>query len=198
MYFKRFGVVKKVLRQSHAFNHEINNDHRRIMLFLNEDISASDISGFMTASGRNCSSKKRLFSLAGAIVNIFSMKTFHINREMRSSNLQPNITKIENSRISLKLPQSRIRMQKSLPKITRWSKAILLQDSQPCRRVVLKQCRVMESNYKVTIRPPAMRLSNSGKRQYRGKKRGRPTKQLLATKSRKLLQLLHPPTPIQT
>ena len=54
-----FSVMEKGLRQSHAFKHGIRNGLRQIMLLLNEDVEARDISGFMTASGRNCSSKEK-------------------------------------------------------------------------------------------------------------------------------------------
>ena len=43
--------------------------------------------------------------MADATVNIPSMTTAHLNRKMRSSNLQQNKTKTGNSRISLKLPE---------------------------------------------------------------------------------------------
>ena len=75
-------------------------------------------------SGGNCSSKGRFFTAADAIVNIRSTKTARLNRKMRSSSLEQNKTKSENGRISLKLPQSRIRMQKPFAKGTRWSKMI--------------------------------------------------------------------------
>ena len=50
MYFRRFGVVKKVVEQSYAFNHQVNRGLRRIVLLLNKDIKARDIPSFMTTS----------------------------------------------------------------------------------------------------------------------------------------------------
>ena len=113
------------------------------------------------------------------------MKAARLNRKMRSSNLKEIKTKTGNSRISLKLPQSFIRMQKALWKGTRWSKTMLLRDSQQRRRVVLKQRWSTEANWRVIIRLPAT---------TRGKSYGRLTKQLLATKRRKILLsfLQHP------
>ena len=35
-YFRRFGVVKKVVGQSYTFNHQIDSGLRRIILLLNE------------------------------------------------------------------------------------------------------------------------------------------------------------------
>ena len=93
----------------------------------------------LMVSGGNCSSMGRFFIAADAIVNIPSMKAARLNRKMRSSNLQQNKTKTGNSRISLKLPQRFIRMQKTLPKRPRWNKMMLLWDSQSRRRVVLRQ-----------------------------------------------------------
>ena len=81
----------------------------------------------------------RFFIATDAIVNIPSMKAARLNRKMRSSNLQQNKAKTGNSRISLKLPQRFIRMQKTLPKRPRWNKMMLLWDSQSRRRVVLRQ-----------------------------------------------------------
>ena len=70
----------------------------------------------------------------------------------------------------------------------------LLRDSQPPRKVVMRKCRETEANWRVIIRLPATRLSNNQTRCYRGKRWGRPTKQLLATKRRKFLLpfLKHP------
>ena len=104
------------------------------------------------ASGGNCSSKGRFFTVANTIVNIPSMKAARLNRKMRGSNLQQNKTKTGNSRISLKLPQRFIRTQKPLPKETRWSKTMLLWDSQPCRRVVLRKRRETEASVRVIVR----------------------------------------------
>ena len=59
-----------------------------------------------------------------------STKAARLNREVRSSDLQRNKTKTGNSKISLKLPKSCIGMQKPLLKGTRWSKTMLIQDSQ--------------------------------------------------------------------
>ena len=50
LYFRRFGVVKKAVGQSHAFNHQIDSGLRHIILPLNEDAEARDISGFMKTS----------------------------------------------------------------------------------------------------------------------------------------------------
>ena len=122
------------------------------------------------------------------------MKAARLNRKMRSSNLQKNKTKTGNIRISLKLPQRFIKTQKSLPKGTNWSKTLLLWYSQPRRRVVLRQHRETEANWRVIVRLLAMRLSNNQTLWYRGKRWGRPTRQLLVTKRRKLLLsfLQHP------
>ena len=148
-----------------------------------------------TASGENCSSKGNFFTVADAIVNIPSMKAARFNRKMRSSNLKHNKTKTGNNRISLKLPESFIRMQKPLLKGSRWSKTMLLSDNQPHRRVVLRQRWEMEANWKVIVRLLAVRLSNNQTRWYRGKRCRRSTKQLLATKRRKfLLRFLHHPS----
>ena len=48
------------------------------------------------ASGGNCSSKERLFTVADAIVNIPSTKAARLNRKVRSSNLQQNKSKTGN------------------------------------------------------------------------------------------------------
>ena len=48
------------------------------------------------ASGGNCSSNERLFTVADAIVNIPSIKAARLNRKVRSSNLQQNKSKTEN------------------------------------------------------------------------------------------------------
>ena len=50
LYFRWFDVVKKVVGQSHSFNHQIDNDLRCIILLLNEDVVARDIPGFMKKS----------------------------------------------------------------------------------------------------------------------------------------------------
>ena len=50
MYFRQFGVVKKVVGQFYAFNHKIDSGIRRIILLLNEDVEARDIPGFTTTS----------------------------------------------------------------------------------------------------------------------------------------------------
>ena len=147
------------------------------------------------ASGGNCSSKGKFFTLADDIVNIPSVKAACLNRKMRSSNFQQNKAKTGNSRISLKLPQTFIRMQKPLLKGTRWSKTMLLWDSQPRRREVPRQYREMETKWRVIVHLPAMRLSNNQTRWYEEKRWGRPARQLLATKRRKLLlSCLQPPT----
>ena len=108
-------------------------------------------------SGGNCSSKRRFFTAAGAGSCCFSsfysdghpswkaswkvcllfMKGARLSRKMRSDNLQQNKTKTGRNRISLKPPQRFISTQKFLPKGTRWSKTMLLWDSQPRRRMVL-------------------------------------------------------------
>ena len=123
MYFRRFGVVKKVVRQSYASNNQIDASPRSINLLLNEDVEARDVPGFICTSGGNCPSNGRFFTAADAIVHV---KLAHLNRKLRSSNLQQNNTRTGNIRISLQLPQSSIRMQKALLKETRWSKTMLL------------------------------------------------------------------------
>ena len=45
--FRRSGVVKRVVGQSYAFNHQIDTGLRSIILLLNEDVEEKDISGFM-------------------------------------------------------------------------------------------------------------------------------------------------------
>ena len=89
------------------------------------------------------------------------MKATHLNRKMRSSNLQQNKTKTGNSRISLKLPQRFIRTQKHILKEKKWSKTMLLWASQPRRRVVLRQRRDTEVNWRVIVLLPTMRLPSS-------------------------------------
>ena len=42
--------MKKVVGQSYAFSHQINNGLRCIILLLNMDVEAPDIPGFMTRS----------------------------------------------------------------------------------------------------------------------------------------------------
>ena len=159
MYLRRFGVVKKVVTKSHHFNHnhQIDSGLRRIILLLNEDVETRQRP---TASGGNIFSKDRIFTAADAIVNVLSMKVSRLNREMRSSNLQQNKTKARNNRISLKLTQGCIRMYKPLPKETRWSKTMLHRDSQSHRKMVLRQCRETEANWRVIIRLPAIKLSD--------------------------------------
>ena len=49
-YFRRFGVVKRVVGQSYAFNHQIDSGLRRIILLLNGSVEARDILGFVTTS----------------------------------------------------------------------------------------------------------------------------------------------------
>ena len=94
--------------------------------------------------------------MADAIVNIPSIKAARLNRNVRSSNLQQNKTKTGNSRISLKLPQKFIRTEKPLPKVTRMSKKMLLQDSQPRRRVVLRQCQETAASNETKQQPNAV------------------------------------------
>ena len=50
LYFGQFGVVKKVVGQSHAFNHQIDIGLRCIIFLLNEDVKSRDIPGFTTTS----------------------------------------------------------------------------------------------------------------------------------------------------
>lgn len=49
---KRFGVVKKMVRKFHDFNHnhQIYSELRCIILHLNEDVETKDIPGFVTTS----------------------------------------------------------------------------------------------------------------------------------------------------
>ena len=165
MYFRLFGMVKKVVGQSHTLNHQINSSLRYIILLLNEDVEARDIPGYMTTSDsiwRRLYFQGKVFYCGRCYSNIPSTKAVCLNREMRSSNLQQNKTKIGNSRISLKLTQSHIRMQKPIPKGARWSKMMLLRDNKLCRRVV--------------------QLSNNQTQWYKGKRCGRPAKQLLPSK----------------
>ena len=58
LYFREFGVVKKVLWQSHTFNHQIDSGLRSIIFFLNEYVEAGNIPGFMTTSN---SIRRKLF-----------------------------------------------------------------------------------------------------------------------------------------
>ena len=50
LFFRRFGVVKKMAGQSYAFSCQIGNGLRRIILLLNEHLEARDIPGFTTTS----------------------------------------------------------------------------------------------------------------------------------------------------
>ena len=149
--------MKKVVGKSYASNYQIDASPRSIILLLNEEVEARDIPGFICTLGGNCRSKGRFFTAADSVVH---MKIARLNRKMRSSNLQQNNTKTGNIRISLQLPQSSIRMQKPLPKETRWSKTMLLRDSQPCRSVVLRQRRETEANWRVIICLLAMKPWN--------------------------------------
>ena len=108
------------------------------------------------ASGGNCSSKERLFTVADAILNIPSIKAARLNRKVRSSNLQQNKTKTGNSQISLKLPQKFIRTEKSLPRVTRMSKKMLFRGSQPRRRVVLRQFQETAASSETQQQPNAV------------------------------------------
>ena len=108
------------------------------------------------ASGGNCSSKERLFTVADAIVNIPSIKAARLNRKVRSSNLQQNKTKTGNSQISLKLPQKFIRTEKPLPRVTRMSKKMLFRGSQPRRRVVLRQFQETSASSETQQQPNAV------------------------------------------
>ena len=80
--------------------------------------------------------------------------------------------KNRNNRISLKLPQRFIWRQKPLPKGPKGSKTMLLWDSQPRRRVVLRQHLQTEAHWRVIVHLPAMRLNNNQTRWYRGRSRG--------------------------
>ena len=138
-------------------------------------------------SRENCSSKGR-FSYCS---RSHSKYTFHEGclSEQGDEEQQTPTEQNKNSEQQdpLKLPWSHIKMKKPLLKGTRWSKMMLLQGSQPCRRVVLRQFRETETNCRVIIRLPAMRLSNNQTQWYRGKRCGRAMKRLLATKRRKFL-----------
>ena len=93
LYFRRFGVVKKVVGQSYAFNHQINSGLRRIILLLNEDVEARDVPGFVTTSDgirKKLFFQGKVFTVADALVNIPSIKAARLNRKMRSSNFQQN------------------------------------------------------------------------------------------------------------
>ena len=138
------------------------------------------------SSGGNCSSKGKFFTAADTVVDLTSVKAADLKRKTRNGNLQRNKTKTGKSRISLKLLQRFIRMQKPLLKRTRCNKRMLLWDSQPHRSVVLRQRREMEPNWRVIVRLPEMRLSKQT-RWYKERMWGRPTKLLLATARRKLL-----------
>ena len=59
LYFRQFAVVNKVVGQSHVFNHQIDSGFKCIILFLNADVEARDIPGFMTMS--NDITKKLFF-----------------------------------------------------------------------------------------------------------------------------------------
>ena len=137
------------------------------------------------ASSGNWLSQGRFFTTVEAIANISSTKAAHLNWQTRSSNLQRKKTKSWNSRISLKLPHSHIRMLKPPPKGTMGSETMLLHDSQP--RVVLRQCLKTKANCRATIWLSAIKLSSGETRWYKGERRRRPTKHPLATKSRALL-----------
>ena len=50
LYFRRFGLVKKVVGQSYALKHQIDSSLRNIILLLNEDVEARDIPDSMTTS----------------------------------------------------------------------------------------------------------------------------------------------------
>ena len=50
LYFRRFGLVKKVVGQSYALKHQIDSSLRNIILLLNEDVEARDIPCSMTMS----------------------------------------------------------------------------------------------------------------------------------------------------
>ena len=150
LYFRRFGVVKKVVGQSYAFNHQINSGLRRIILLLNEDVEARDVPGFVTTSD---GIRKKLFFQGKVFYcgRCPSKHTFHKGcpSEQEDEEQQPPTEQTGNSSISLKLPQRFIRTQKPLPKGTRWSKTMLLWDRQPRRRVVLRQRRKTEANWRV-------------------------------------------------
>ena len=137
--------------------------------------------------------RNNLFIAADAIVNIPTTKTAQ-EQEDEEQQPQTEQNKTGNSRISLKLPQRLIRTQKPLPKGKGWSKTMLLWDSQPRRRVMLRQRRETEANWRVINRLPVMRLSNNQMQWYMGQRWRRPTRQLLAAKRRKLLLsfLQHP------
>ena len=135
---------------------------------------------------------QRFFTAVDAIVNITSMKAAHLNKEMMINNLQRNKTKTGNSMISVKLPKSCIRMQKPLLKGTRWSKTIMFQDSQPRRRVVLRQRQEKEANSKVTIRLPAMRLSQNAVVQ-----KGRSGQQTATANQKEEIRTVIPPASIE-
>ena len=147
-------------------------------------------------SGGNFSSKGKFFTVADAIVNIPSMKIARLYRKIRGSNLQQNKTETGNSRISRKLPQRFIRTQKPLPKGTRWSKRMLLWDSQPLIRVVLRQCREIKSNWRLIVCLPAMRLSNSQTRWYRGEEVGDANETAAGNQKKETVTVI-PPTPIE-
>ena len=173
LFFRRFGVVKKVAGQFHAFNRQIGNGLRRIILLLNEDVEARDMPGFTTTP--DGTRRKLLFQ--GKIFycgRCHSKHTFHESfpSEQRDEKQQPPTEqKKSNSRISLKLPHSCIMMQKPFSKGTRWSETVLLRDIHLRRRVMLRQHPKKEMNWRVIIRLPVMRLSVQGKKEREANKK---------------------------
>ena len=137
--------------------------------------------------------RKDFFIAADAIVNIPTTKTA---QEQEDKEQQPQREKNED-REQQNLPEATPEINQdteTLPKGKRWSKTMLLWDSQPRRRVMLRQRWETEANWRVIIRLPVIRLSNNQTQWYMGKRWRRPTRQLLAAKRRKLLLsfLQHP------
>ena len=62
LYFRQFGVVKKVVGQFYAFSHQIDSCLRRIILLLNKYFEVRDISGFMATSN---GIRRKLFKVQG-------------------------------------------------------------------------------------------------------------------------------------
>ena len=167
MYFRRFRVVKKVVGQSYAFHHQINGGLRRIILLLNEDVEARDISGFMKTSD----GIRRKLYFQGKIFycgRCHSKYTFHEGcpSDQEDEEQQPPPEQNEN-REQQDLPEGTPEVHWN-PETPSERNEVEQNDAALGQSTVLRQRRETEANWRVIVRLPAMRLSNNQTRWYRG------------------------------
>ena len=164
LYFRWFDVVKKVVGQSHSFNHQIYSDLRCIILLLNEDVVARDIPGFMKKS---VGIRRKLFfrGMVFYCSRCHSKHTFHKGcPSEQGDEEQQRPTEQNENRDQQDLPEAtpELHQDSESPfKKNEVEKNEAATEQPTIRRVVLRKRWETEANWRTTIHLPLMRLSNN-------------------------------------